>query len=389
MSVMDVNAPLVLLGGLSPARFMRRHWQTKPLLVRQAWPGVQAPLTRAALFALAAEDGVESRCVQREGQGADERWHLRSGPLPRRSMPPVRQPDWTLLVQGLDHHSSAAHDLLAPFAFLPHARLDDLMLSWASEGGGVGPHLDSYDVFLLQVQGQRRWQVGAARNAKDAAWRDDVPLKILRNFQPRHDWVLNPGDMLYLPPGWAHDGTAVGGECMSASIGLRAPAASTLASEVLQRLADVAADSLSDQRGLYSDRRQPATESPGQIPPALLAFAQVAVARCLTDPQAIERALGEVLSEPKPQVWFSPPPANEPMASIAAGIRLAAATRMLYDQRHVYINGDSLRASGRDARLLHRLSDQRKLSANELKGLSASAHDVMTQWLHDGWLLPL
>jgi len=389
MSAMDVNAPLVLLGGLSPAQFMRRHWQKKPLLVRQAWPGVKAPVTRAALFALAAEDGIESRCVQREGQGASERWRVRSGPLPRRSLPPVRQPNWTLLVQGLDHHSGAAHDLLSGFAFLPHARLDDVMLSWASDGGGVGPHLDSYDVFLLQVQGQRRWQVGAARSAKDAVWRDDVPLKILRNFRPQHDWLLTPGDMLYLPPGWAHDGTAEGGACMTASIGFRAPAAATLASEVLQRLADVALDSPNDQRGLYTDRQQPATETPGEIPLALMAFAQAAVARCLADPQALQQALGEVLSEPKPQVWFSPLPASRPQAAATTGIRLAAATRMLYDQRHIYINGESLRAAGRDARLMQRLADHRSLSAEDMKGLSAAARNVVMNWLQDGWLVPL
>ena len=162
---MDIQAPLALLGGLSPAQFMRRHWQKKPLLVRQAWPGVQPPLGRAALFDLAAQDDVESRLVQRR---ADGRWAVRQGPMPRRALPPVARPDWTLLVQGLDLHEPAAHAMLSRFRFVPDARLDDLMVSWASDGGGVGPHLDSYDVFLIQAQGRRRWRASSRQSWR--AW---------------------------------------------------------------------------------------------------------------------------------------------------------------------------------------------------------------------------
>ena len=135
---------------------MRRHWQKKPLLVRQAWPGVQPPIARSALFDLASADGVESRLLSR----FDGHWRLRHGPLARRALPPLKRADWTLLVQGLDLHCQPAHDMLQRFRFVPEARLDDLMISYASDGGGVGPHLDSYDVFLLQVQGKRRWRIG-------------------------------------------------------------------------------------------------------------------------------------------------------------------------------------------------------------------------------------
>ena len=188
---MDLDEPLPLLGGLSPTQFMRRHWQKKPLLVRQALPGIGAPLPRAELFALAARDDVESRLVQRHATG----WSLRHGPLPRRALPPLSRPAWTLLVQGLDLHLQAAHELLARFRFVPGARLDDLMLSYASDGGGVGPHLDSYDVFLLQVHGRRRWRVG---RPADAAFVEGLPLKILRRFEPEHDWLLEPGDLLWI-----------------------------------------------------------------------------------------------------------------------------------------------------------------------------------------------
>ncbi len=135
---------------------MRRHWQRKPLLVRAAWPQATPPLTRAQLFALAADPDVESRLVCRLGAG----WSVRHGPLPRRSLPPLRQAGWTLLVQGVDLFVDAAHQMLRPFRFVPDARLDDLMVSYASDGGGVGPHVDAYDVFLLQLQGRRRWRIG-------------------------------------------------------------------------------------------------------------------------------------------------------------------------------------------------------------------------------------
>ena len=409
---MEVNAALALLGGLSPAAFMRKHWQKQPLLVRQAWPGVQPPLGRAAMFALAGREGVESRLVQRlaelgagpavpaaegaEGaEAAADRWSVRHGPLQRRALPPLTRPGWTLLLQGLDLHVPAAHAMLRQFAFLPTARLDDLMMSWASPGGGVGPHLDSYDVFLLQVQGARRWQVGHVAGHADAAgaaWQPGVPLKILRDFRPQHDWVLEPGDMLYLPPGWAHDGVAVGGDCMTCSVGFRAPASQALAAELLQRMtddddedsADEPAPSSAPARRLYRDSGQAATLAPGAIPPALQAFARQAVARLVGRVGALERALGEVLSEPKPQVWFEPGPMLQP----GQGLRLAAATRMLYDERLVYINGESFRASGRDARLMRRLADHGQLSAADLRLLSGGAATLVDDWRHSGWLTP-
>ena len=376
---MDVHTSLALLGGLTPATFMRRHWQKKPLLVRQAWPGVQPPLARAALFDLAGAEGVESRLVRRAG----DRWHVRPGPLPRRALPAVRLPGWTLLVQGLDLHVAAAHEMLSRFRFAPDARLDDLMMSWASDGGGVGPHLDSYDVFLLQVHGQRRWRVGRVGRGADAAWQEGQPLRILQHFKPDHDWVLEPGDMLYLPPRWGHDGIAVGGDCMTCSVGFRAPAAVPLAAELLQRVADEAVDEAADDAStLYRDPAQPATAAPAAVPAALLAFARAAVERLLARPGEIERALGEVFSEPKPQVWFDAGRQRAP----GTGVDLAAATRMLYDERHVFINGESFRAGGRDARLMRRLADERQLAGPDCERLSAAARSLLDEWHRHGWL---
>lgn len=394
--MIDVHAPLPLLGGLSPSAFMRRCWQRKPLLVRRAWPGVQPPLARAGLFALAAREGVESRLVVHDDDAACA-WRVRPGPIARRSLPPLARAGWTLLVQGVDLHVPAAHEMLAPFRFVPAARLDDLMVSWASPGGGVGPHADSYDVFLLQVQGRRRWRVAPPG---DGGLVEGLPLKILRRFEPRHDWVLEPGDMLYLPPLWGHDGVAEGGECMTCSVGFRAPTAPGLARELLLRLADqvdeadqadsTCADADAHRGGakgkspaaLYADATQAATVSPAAVPAALQRFAARAVAQALRDPQALPRALGETLSEPKPQVWFE---AGQPLPAGAA-VRLDARTRMLYDERHIFINGESFRAAGRDARLLRRLADQRTLAGKDLAQLGADALGCLDEWAAAGWL---
>jgi 50S ribosomal protein L16 3-hydroxylase len=364
---------LPLLGGLSPQQFMRRHWQKKPLLVRQALPGVAAPITRTALFELAASDAIESRLVQRRG----DTWSLRHGPLPRRALPPPSRPGWTLLVQGLDLHLAAAHELLQRFRFVPDARLDDLMLSYASDGGGVGPHLDSYDVFLIQVHGRRRWRIGRAR---DRSFVDGLPLKILRHFEPEHDWLLEPGDMLYLPPQWAHDGVAMG-ECMTASVGFRAPGPAEVARELLSRLAEDIEPAARER--LYGDAGQPATATPGAIPPALQAYAADALQQALRDPQALARALGEWLTEPKLHVWFDAPTRR---VTLAGAVVLDRRTRMMYDAAHVFINGESFRAGGLDARLLRQLADRRRLEAGEVVRLSIEARDALHDWARAGWL---
>jgi 50S ribosomal protein L16 3-hydroxylase len=370
---MDLKLGMPLLGGLSASQFMRRHWQKKPLLVRQAVPGVVPPLARAGLFALAASDAVESRLVVRQG----EAWTLRHGPLPRRALPPLAQPGWSLLVQGLDLHVQAAHELLARFRFVPDARLDDLMLSYASDGGGVGPHRDSYDVFLVQVHGRRRWRIGPARNR---AFVEGLPLKILQHFEPEQEWLLEPGDLLYLPPQWAHDGVAVG-ECMTASVGFRAPGPAELARELLARLAQDVEPAARER--LYGDAGQPATPTPGAIPAGLQAFAAQALQSALQDSQALQRALGEWLTEPKARVWFDPP-ARQP--SLSAGLALDRRTRMMYDARHVFINGEAFRAGGLDARLLRRLSDRRRLAAADVARFSAGARATLLEWAAAGWL---
>ena len=369
---MDVNLPLQLLGGLSPQQFMNRHWERKPLLVRQALPGFSPLLPRAELFALAERDDVESRLVSQKGDA----WQFQRGPFPRRALPPLKRSHWTLLVQGVDLYHDAVHQLMQQFRFVPDARLDDLMISYATDQGGVGPHYDSYDVFLIQAHGQRRWRIG---RQKDLSLRDDVPLKILSHFEWEHEYVLNPGDMLYLPPQYAHDGVALG-ECMTYSVGFRSPYADELAREVLQRVSEQASDLVGVQ--MYRDPKQPAVAHPGAIPPALQDFARKALEKALRDPLALARSLGEYLTEPKSNVWFE----ARVTGRLDRGLRLDAGTRMMYDERHVFINGESFLASGRDARLMQGLCDHRELSAAEWSKASAGAQELLQSWCEAGWL---
>jgi len=376
---MDIHQPLALLGGLSPATFMQRHWHKKPLLVRQAIPGMRPLLDRQALFALAEREDVESRLVRLHSARGVKQWQLRHGPFSRRALPALKAPDWTLLVQGVDLHVPSVHALMRQFRFVPDARLDDLMISYAADGGGVGPHFDSYDVFLLQTQGRRRWRIGPQR---DFTLLEDVPLKILANFQAQQEFVLEPGDMLYLPPRYAHDGVALGGDCMTYSIGFRAPRKAELAQELLQRLAESAEDEVDE--GIYRDPRQAAVTLPAAIPQDLQNFAHAALQAALRDPKAVARALGEYLSEPKPSVWFE----ARSEGADAHGVVLDQQTRMLYDEHHIYINGESYRASGRDAVLMRQLADTRALTPAQCRLASSVARELLQSWAQAGWLHP-
>ncbi len=378
---MDITQALPLLGGLSPQQFMKRHWQKKPLLVRGALAGFTPLLARSELFDLAGQEGVESRLLSHGERG----WKLKQGPFARRALPPITRPQWTLLVQGVDLHHAGVHSLMQQFRFVPDARLDDVMISYASDGGGVGPHFDSYDVFLLQASGQRRWRIG---RQKDLTLVENLPLKILANFEPEEEYVLEAGDMLYLPPRWAHDGVAVG-ECMTYSIGFRQPARGELAREMLSRIAEEVAEELGDAP--YRDPRQPAVAHPGQVPQAMLDFARDAVARALRDSSQLSMALGEVLTEPKPNVWFDAPmdDAENELDSgdgLLEAVVLDRRTRMMYDAQHIFINGESYRAGGKDARLMRRLSDERRLNAKDVRQLGADARELLDEWKASGWV---
>ncbi len=376
---MQKNTALTLLGGLTPEQFMKRHWQKKPLLIRQAVPDMKPLIERAELLEMVESEEVESRCIVRK----DAKWTLKKGPMARKSLPSFKTPDWTVLVQGVDLHNDAVHALLQQFRFVPDARLDDLMISFATDGGGVGPHFDSYDVFLLQAHGQRKWRIG---RQKKFELQEGVPLKILKAFKPEAEFVLNPGDMLYLPPGYAHEGIAMG-ECMTYSVGFRVPRSSELASELLMGLSEeVAEDCGGPQDVLYQDPQQPAVFQDASVPQALQQFAANAIAKALKDPHLLNCLLGESLTEPKPNVWFDNPDQDElPNFVWPADVRLDRRTKMLFDAKHIFINGESFRAAGQDAKLLRKLANDKFLPLKEVAKLSANAAELMQAWWEEGW----
>jgi 50S ribosomal protein L16 3-hydroxylase len=376
---MNVKNPLPLLGGISPEQFMRQYWQKKPLLIRAAAPDFKPLVAEKELLEMAANDEVESRLVEHTAKG----WKLSPGPLSGANKPPsMKKKDWTLLVQGVDLHVQAVHALLQQFRFVPDARLDDLMISIAGEGGGVGPHFDSYDVFLLQASGRRRWQIS---KQKDLTLVDGAPLKILQNFKPTQEYILEPGDMLYLPPRYAHDGVALDAGCQTYSIGFRAPKAGELARELLHRIAEEIADGMEDDpklSQLYEDKAQEATAQPGQLPAALTVFALQAVSKALADQTLLEQLIGEYLTDPKASVYFE----ESHLPKSFAQVKLHAATRMSYDAKHMFINGQSFRCAGKDAKLLRKLADERSLSAIELRAGSEALMPAIHEFAKEGWL---
>ncbi len=236
----EIDATAMPPLGMTPERFLRDYWQKKPLLIRNAFPGYQSPLQPEDLAGLACEEAALSRIVMHDR--ANDRWTLRHGPFEEAEFPAMPHQDWTLLVQDMDKWDSDIAALLPAFSFLPRWRIDDVMISFAAPGGSVGAHVDQYDVFLLQAQGHRRWQIDASENPP-LGFRDDVELKLLSEFTASHEWVLGPGDMLYLPPGVPHNGVAEDA-CLTFSVGMRAPSAAELLGDFVDTLAADADEAL-------------------------------------------------------------------------------------------------------------------------------------------------
>jgi 50S ribosomal protein L16 3-hydroxylase len=387
--------PLTLLGGISPATFMAEYWQKKPLLIRAALPNLVPPVTFAQLKRLSRRDDVESRLIWRENQ----QWCIEQGPF--NHLPRATEKKWTLLVQGVDLHDDAASDLLHQFNFVPAARLDDMMISYATDGGGVGPHFDSYDVFLIQAQGQRRWRYGAQ---KDLSLVPDLPLKILAHFKPEFDETLEPGDMLYLPPHLAHDGVAVG-NCMTLSVGFRAPDAASLARGMLEAASDqIGARSGAGQstfatpplpgpslKKRFKDPKQPAVVETAALPQKLVEATCEAVRKLKFDRKLAKRYLGCWLTEPHPLAVFEPLKKGQKLPITIDALqtghwRLDRRTRMLYTDKVLYINGEVAGVAAKP--VLRALANNRRLDATALKSSRQADEilDCLSEWVRDGWL---
>ena len=383
---MKNKLPLTILNGLSAQQFLRDYWQKKPLLVRGAIANFVEPLSVAEIRELAGRDEAESRLIVRRGR----EWTMQNGPLSRKTLSGAADALWTILVQDTQHFSHEAHQLLKQFSFIPDSRIDDLMVSYAVKGGGVGPHFDSYDVFLLQGVGKRRWQISAQT---DLRMKPDMPLKILANFKADAEWVLDSGDMLYLPPGYAHNGIAET-DCTTWSIGFRAPSKQELSVSFLDFLRDEL-----KLDGTYQDPDLAATRRPAQLDRAT----EKRVAKLLKELRTaagnaayLRRFLGCHFTEPKAHVYFDPPdiPLSAPAfrnALLTHGIELDLRTRLLYDAtgKQFFINGanmDTAAHSAADDALWKTLADKRTLSQGKAASIGKGALDSFYAAYCDGYL---
>lgn len=339
--------------------FLTQYWQKKPLLARGVLTQFADKLDRARLCELAGRDDVESRLVVR----VRNRWNVRNGPFTKRDFRQLPPRGWTLLVNGLETVLPAARALQQAFSFIPYARHDDVMASYAAPGGSVGPHFDSYDVCLVQGMGARRWMLSAQRELALVA---DAPLKLLRRFRAQREWTASPGDLIYLPPRYAHHGVALG-ECITWSVGFRAPSRRDMIERFLDYLRD-----RERPDALYRDPWLRPQRHAGAIGGRMLQEVGTMLASLRWNDADIERCLGEYLSEPRATVRFTRPralaAARFDRLLAARGARLALASRLLVSGSSFFINGESIDAhkaapAQRDRALLRRFADTRELKA--------------------------
>ncbi len=378
---MTEKAHIAFLGGISPRDFMAKHWQKQWRLIRGALPAFEELIDSKALFALACSEDVESRLILREGKA----WTLENGPFTKKRLAALPARDWTLLVQGLNLHVPAADALLRRFNFLPYARLDDVMISLAAPGGGVGPHFDSYDVFLLQGIGSRQWKIS---EQTDLELDPDAPLKILKKLKPSETFDVTAGDILYLPPQVAHDGVATQAEgfCTTYSVGFRAPTHQEIADGFLDWIG-----ATSELDGRLEDPDLTATANPARVPKIYQREIFAAIEKLQMDRSAIKQFAGCFATDVKPQIVFDTPAApDEPMlrsafgkAAVSLGVTFAAATLCLYDDEFLFINGEAFVIKG-DAVFWRALADQRTTVVSAKQ--ASETIDALYAWYCDGWL---
>ncbi|APG61559.1 cupin [Sphingorhabdus lutea] len=332
--------------------FLRYYWQKKPCLIKNPWTAWQNPLAPDELAGLACEAEVESRLIVHENNGI----YVENGPIEEARFSLLGQKSWTLLVQAVDHHVPDVAALIRPFRFIPDWRIDDIMVSIAADGGGVGAHYDQYDVFLIQGLGRRKWQVGQACDEKTPLLPHEH-LRLLADFHVTDEWVLDAGDILYVPPGVAHNGVAIGDNCMTYSIGFRAPSTGELignwSDDILGQLTD-------DER--YCDPQLLRQENAGEITPVAIQALHHLVQQKLNDSAAFATWLGEYLSAAKyaDMDWRPEHPMNldEIKAYIEQGEKICrnAASRFLFihaadnaENVTLFVNGHAYQCSGETA----------------------------------------
>lgn len=370
-----MNLPLQILNGLTPTQFLAEYWQKKPLLIRQAIPNFKGLLSPNDLAGLACEDDVQARIIIQK----KDVWQVKHGPFDDADFDKLGKKNWTLLVQSVNQYLPDAADLLAQFNFIPHARLDDLMVSYAPTGGGVGAHVDSYDVFLLQGSGKRYWKISAQ---PDLSLVENAPLRILKHFKPEQEWVLEAGDMLYLPPQIAHWGVSESDDCMTYSIGFRAPKTQELQHEFLNYLQDHL-----NAEGLYTDPELNLQNHPAEISDGMISKVGEMLQKMTWDKQHVADFLGKYLSEPKVDVVFAP---NKKITQAEFIKKLAAKTlwlslksQLLFTHNNFYLNGEKLTVTAIIYNEIKHLADKKHI---DTPALEANIHEACSDALFDAYL---
>lgn len=351
---------------MTPQQFLREHWQKKPLLVRQAiagFTGIEGLSTPKHLAAIAALPNAVARTVEHTPHASlkKKQWRLKEGPFAK--LDPARVPAarWTLLVQGIEQHVDAAWDLLRRFDFIPTSRVDDLMVSWATKDGSVGPHFDAYDVFLLQGAGRRRWQItGPLDSEEKRACIEGEDVRILQQAHVVQEWILDPGDMLYLPPNIGHHGVALDNGCMTFSVGFLAPSHEQLVHNFLAFLGQEAGS----PDGIYADPDLALQREPAELVDASVARVERVLDTLKWDRARVAEFMGRLLTGPKPSVQFSAAKNLDPRALDKTGtLKLAGATRMLFRGDRFFVNGEVVTLTSDGARALFReLANTRSLA---------------------------
>jgi len=365
-----------IFGELDTRQFIAQHWQSKPLLIRQAIKDFQPELTADTLAGLALEDHIRSRIVLEHREESE--WECRFGPFEESDFTTLPESHWTLLVQDVEKHLPQYASLLDYFSFLPRWRVDDLMVSYAVDGGSVGPHTDNYDVFLLQAQGQRQWHIqteGVQVNELLA----DTDLRILKNFHADHCWTLDPGDMLYLPPGVAHHGIAIG-DCMTFSIGFRAPSQIDL----LQAFTDQVSSN-SESEKFYTDQADSDSSRRGELGQQSLQHFREMLRESLNNDKAITQAVASLLTESvETPAWYQTDDWSLETftnnLAITSTVKLHPAIRSFYIQKNgaVYwhVHGEVLEIKNNAAAALMQLIDDYRLASGLIRSLLED-HDLI------------
>lgn len=379
------------LRNFDAADFLAKHWQKKPLFIKNPWTEWRNPIAADELAGLSCEEGVEARLIAEKPNKQGSKWSLEHGPFDETFFSQLGNSHWTLLVQAVDQYVPQVSNLIAPFRFIPDWRIDDVMVSYAAENGGVGPHFDHYDVFLIQGAGTRKWQVGGMCN-DDSLMANHEALRQLAEFEAEQEWVCEPGDILYIPPGISHNGVAIGDDCMTYSIGFRAPSRSDLISNFCDAIID---DMQENDR--YADPDLALQENAGEIGADAISTMHAMVLEHIADKQAFRKWIGQYSTQPKyPENDYGQILANAETVQthIANGLAFYRnpASRFAFivqgdDHVSLFVDGQCVECHGPAAKLAQQLCNDKLSIINPQSVASKHAINLLLPLVDQGSLL--